>query len=405
MAEEAEPPGTGRHRGGRGAAGQHRPAAAADAPGPARRGAQPAGDVGPGPAGPHRPGHLQHAGQAGPDQPAVDGRDAGRAGSPRAGTAASRPRGRPAGRALADRGRAAGAAGQAQRPGRPAGAGPVERLHARGAPASSRRPPRCSSDWRRPSDGPAADGQPRRPLPLGGPGQHDRGHVHGHTRRIHRHHRAAGHLPRHPPGPAGARQHQLPAVDDHGVPAGPGRARGQPRPPRRHVRPGQDLQRGLRGVHRGLDPALVRSLPGGPRRAVADRLAGAPGHRRVHAHGQLGRDPDRRVPGRAAGLRAGHQPGGRPGRPVRRPGRRGPAGRDRLARGVLGQRAGRRVRDAVGLPQAPGQRRPQPRPDRLVGQRHLRRRPGRRPDRHHRGHPAVRARQHGLGESRRSSGC
>ena len=70
--------------------------------------------------------------------------------------AASGPRGRPAGRAVADRGRAAGAAGQAQRPGRAAGPGPVERLHARGAPPA-RRLPHCSSDWRRPSDGPAAD--------------------------------------------------------------------------------------------------------------------------------------------------------------------------------------------------------------------------------------------------------
>ena len=45
------------------------------------------------------------------------------------------------------------------------------------------------------------------------------------------------------------------------------------------------------------------------------------------------------------------------GRPVHRPGRRRPAGRDRLAGGVLGQRAGRGVRHAVGLPQAPRQRR------------------------------------------------
>ena len=59
-----------------------------------------------------------------------------------------------------------------------------------------------------------------------------------------------------------------------------------------------------------------------PRRAVADRLAGAAGGRRLDADGQLGRDPDRRVPGRAARLRARHQPGRRPRRPVHRPGRR-----------------------------------------------------------------------------------
>ena len=52
------------------------------------------------------------------------------------------------------------------------------------------------------------------------------------------HHRAAGDLPRHPPRPARPGQRRLPAVDDHGVPAGPGGARGHARPARRHVRPG-----------------------------------------------------------------------------------------------------------------------------------------------------------------------
>jgi MFS family permease len=62
------------------------------------------------------------------------------------------------------------------------------------------------------------------------------------------------------------------------------------------------------------------------------------------------------VPGGPARLRAGHQPDRGPGRPVRRPGRGRPAGRPGLAGGVLGQRAGRGVRDVVGLPQAAGQR-------------------------------------------------
>ena len=43
--------------------------------------------------------------------------------------------------------------------------------------------------------------------------------------------------------------------------------------------------------------------------------------RRVDADRQLGRDPDRRLPGRSARFRAGHQPGRRPGRAVHRPGR------------------------------------------------------------------------------------
>ena len=191
---------------------------------------------------------------------------------------------------------------------------------------------------------------------MGGAGEHDRRHVHGHPRRIDRHHRAASDLPGHPPGSAGARQHQLPAMDDHGVPAGPGRPRGHPRPPRRHLRPRQDLQRGVRGLHGGLGPAVVRPVHRRARRAVADRLAGAPGRRRVHAHGQLGRDPDRRLSRRSAGLRAGDQPDRGPGRPVHRPGRRRPAGRLGLARGLLDQRARRDLRDPVGLLEAARQR-------------------------------------------------
>ena len=64
-----------------------------------------------------------------------------------------------------------------------------------------------------------------------------------------------------------------------------------------------------------------------------------------------------------------------------------------------------RVRHAVGLPQAPRQRRAAPGPDRLVGQHHLRGRPGRGPDRHHRGHPALRARTAWAGPTLGSSAC
>ena len=88
------------------------------------------------------------------------------------------------------------------------------------------------------------------------------------------HHLAAGDLPRHPPRPAGAGQHRLPAVDDHGLPAGAGGAGGHARPARRHVRPGAHLQPRLRGLHASprsllsFDPFTRRR-----RRAVADRLA------------------------------------------------------------------------------------------------------------------------------------
>ena len=160
----------------------------------------------------------------------------------------------------------------------------------------------------------------------------------------------------------------------------------------------QDLQLRLRRLHGRLDPAVVRPVLRQPRGAVADRLAGAAGRRRVHADGQLGRDPDRRLPGRPAGIRAGHQPDRRPGGHVRRARRGRPAGRHRLARGVLGQRACRHLRDGLGLPQAPRQRRAASRPHRLVGQHHLRRRAERGPDRHHLRHPALRRAHDGLDE-------
>ena len=135
---------------------------------------------------------------------------------------------------------------------------------------------------------------------------------------------------------------------------------------------------------------------GSARGAVADRLAVPAGDRRVDADGQLGGDPHRRVPGRTARLRARHQPDRRAGRHVHRPGRRRPARRLGLARGVLDQPAGRRVRHAVGLPEAARQRRAAPRQDRLVGQHHVRARPRRGARRHHLRHPALRRQLDGL---------
>ena len=80
-----DPESTGR----RGAAGEHRPAAA-----PAwrarRRRADAAGELGAGAAGPRRAGHGDRAGPPGADQPAVDGRDARRR-SRRAAWSSARP--------------------------------------------------------------------------------------------------------------------------------------------------------------------------------------------------------------------------------------------------------------------------------------------------------------------------
>ena len=96
--------------------------------------------------------------------------------------------------------------------------------------------------------------------------------------------------------------------------------------------------------------------------------------------------------GRAIGIIDGR----RHRRVVHRPDRRRHPRRHRLAAGVLGQRAVRRVRHRLGLRQAARARRAAPRPHRLVGQRHLRRRADHDPDRHHLRPAALRRPQHGL---------
>ena len=223
--------------------------------------AHPAGELGTGPARPQRPGHPGRAGQGRTDQPAVDGRDARRTRGSAAWSGGSRIRRTAGGWSC----RSPTPACELLRNRRSArteqmAAGPVGRVHRPPNSGNWLRPHRCSSDWRRASDGGCRLARTgRRPLQVGRAVEHDRRRLHVRARRVDRHHRAARHLPRHPSRSAGARQRLLPAVDDHGIPAGAGRARGHPRPPRRHVRPGQDLQRGLRGVHRRLDPAVVRS--------------------------------------------------------------------------------------------------------------------------------------------------
>ena len=240
--------------------------------------------------------------------------------------------------------------------------------------------------------------QGRRPLPLGRSGQHHRGRVHVHARRLHRHHRPAGHLPGHPSRSFGPGQHRLSPVDDHGLPPGAGGHRGDLRAAGRHVRPGQDLQRRVRRVHRLVHPPFGVPVHGCAGRAVAHRVATRAGAGRVDAHRQLGGHPDRCLPEPAAGVRARPQPGGRAGRHVRRPGRRRAAGGGRLAPGLLGQCPGRGVRHAVGLLEAPRDQRPAGGTHRLVGQPDLRRRAGRHPGRRHLRDSAVRAPCQGLDE-------
>src|SRR4051812_26316044 len=119
-----------------------------------------------------------------------------------------------------------------------------------------------------------------RPLQVDRPLEHDARRPDGDRELVDPPDRPAGHLPRDPDRPARARQHELPALDDPELPRRHRRARREPRPPRRRLRPRADVQPRLRRLHARLDPAVgdVDDRLGG--RAVADRDARRPGHRR-----------------------------------------------------------------------------------------------------------------------------
>ena len=193
-----------------------------------------------------------------------------------------------------------------------------------------------------------------RPLQVGGAGEHDGGHVHVRARRLDRHHRAARDLPRHPPRSARSGQHRLPAVDDHGLPAGAGRARWSASAASAtctagcgSTTPGSSSSRSPRSCSRSTRSTAAR----GAMWLIGWRMLQAIGGSMLD--GELGRDPDRRVPRRTARLRA-------------RASTRSPACRRQfiglVAGGVLASidwRAvfwvnvpGRRVRHGVGIPQA-----------------------------------------------------
>ena len=95
-------------------------------------------------------------------------------------------------------------------------------------------------------------------------------------------------------------EHLVLPLGVHGLHSGHGRTGGQPRPRRRHLRPGQDVQPGLRRLHGVLDPALGDLHAGRGRRAVDHHHARVPGRRRRDAVRQLDGDPDRCVPRRRA---------------------------------------------------------------------------------------------------------
>ena len=238
----------------------------------------------------------------------------------------------------------------------------------------------------------------RRRLQVGGAVEHDDGRVHVGARRVDRDHRAAGDLPRHPPRPAGAGEHHLSAVDDHGLPPGPGGARGHRRPTRRHVRPGPHLQRGASWCSPGRRCCCRSIRSRGSGGAVADRVASAPGARRIDADREFGGDPDRRVsrPISAASRSASTRS---------QPSQASSSGWSPAAcwpRSIGGRCSGSTSRSAyserLGLSHAARHRRAAPRPHRLVGQHHVRGRAERDPDRRDARHQAVRGSRDGLDE-------
>ena len=96
-------------------------------------------------------------------------------------------------------------------------------------------------------------------LQVGRPLEHDARHARGDAELVDPADRAAGHLPRHPARSAAAGEQRLPALDDRRLPDRDGRAHGQPRPLRRHVRPRAHVHARLRHLHVVLRPA-VRQL-------------------------------------------------------------------------------------------------------------------------------------------------
>ena len=142
----------------------------------------------------------------------------------------------------------------------------------------------------------------------------------------------------------------------------------------------------------------VTWMDGGQAAAVDDRHAHRPGRRRRLPVRQLVGDPDRRLPARPARAGARHERGGRHRRLVHRPRPGRHPGPDGLAAGVPRLGAGRPVRHVLVVVEARGARHPPARADRLVGQRHLRRRPDPGAGRHHLRHPALRRPRDGVDE-------
>ena len=206
--------------------------------------------------------------------------------------------------------------------------------------------------------------------------EHDTRSAARHTRRVDHADRDARHLPRHQARPARPGEQLLPAVDDPRLPRGVERPHRQPRPAGRHVRARPHLQPRIRDLHRGVAPAHDRLDDRPRRRDLPDRASHRPGARRRLPACERGGDHHRRLPRQPARHGPRHQQHRRGERHVRGAGAGRHPGADQLAARVPHLGAGRPVRDGVGVPQARGAEHPAAGADRLVGEHHLRARPG-----------------------------
>ena len=137
--------------------------------------------------------------------------------------------------------------------------------------------------------------QARHPIQVHRADEHDARRLHGRAGQFDRHDLAARHLSWHPPQPTRARQLRVSALDPHGLRPRYRSARGHPGQDRRHLRPGENVQPRIRGVHGRVNRALGCLEH---RRCGCDpdnRLPHGSGGGRCDAHGELGCDHHRRL--------------------------------------------------------------------------------------------------------------
>jgi len=178
--------------------------------------------------------------------------------------------------------------------------------------------------------------------------------------------------------PAAAEQRELSAVAHPRLPGDHRGTRGEPRPGRRHVRRGEDVQLRFPGLHRLLDLLSVTWMHGTAAAwwLIIMRILQGVGGAFLFANSSAiltDAFPENGAASRWASTPSPRSPGPSSELAAGRTARHG-----HLAPGLRRLGCLSALRPRVGLPQAPRHRHPTTRQDRLVGQHHLRRRPDRR---------------------------